>query len=113
MNSPILDDLNWRYTTKSYEASFTITDRDVTCVIPESDGGTVIIPKDNPEATHLEEVLGTQIQIYDHPELKERIAESLFYTHSKTKEQVALPFAAILRDCVDARIKNKIRAVVM
>ncbi len=91
--------------TEVVHAAFTITDQEIFCAIPESNGTTVIVRK-NPEAKPLEEVLGTQIQIYNRPELDTRITESLFYTNSKGKQKL-LPFAAVLREQIRDKINNK------
>jgi len=93
--------------TEVVHSKFFITEHNLFCKIPESNGGTTVLIRKTSEPKPLEEVLGTEIQIYNHPRIKERIGESLFYTHSETKKQEVLPFAAVLREFVDARIKDK------
>jgi hypothetical protein len=101
-------------------ATFVTTDQHLVCCVPNSDGGTTTISKESPDAKPLEEVAGTNIQIYDHPRLKTRIGESLFYTRPKLKEKVdgrwiyeghtdekaPISIAAVLRDCIQDRLGN-------
>ncbi|MBW3004530.1 hypothetical protein KY310_01750 [Candidatus Woesearchaeota archaeon] len=103
-----VDGRGWLFATKDdkiVHSSFIITDRNIFCTLKEGDDAVILVGN-NPKTTHLEEVVGTQIQIYDNPRLKTRIGESLFYTTEQGKKE-PLPLAVELRNLVRNRLAKK------
>jgi len=87
-------------------STFAITADEIICGVPEKSGKTKFMRQPNPEANPLEEVLGTEIQIYNNPQLKEIIGKSLFYTNSEG-QQKPIPLATVLRECVINKLAKK------
>jgi len=89
-----------------YTSIMEITGQEIFCTVREADGSTSVIVGKNPEEEPLEGLAETEIQIYNHPEIKQKITESLFYTDEKGQRKPT-PFAAVLRDCVKNRLAQK------
>lgn len=89
-----------------YPTAMEITGQEIFCTVKEADGSTSVIAGKNPEAEPLEGIAETEIQIYNHPEITQKITESLFYTDEK-EQRKPTPLAAVLRDCVKARLAKK------
>ncbi|MBD3304444.1 hypothetical protein GF343_04815 [Candidatus Woesearchaeota archaeon] len=89
-----------------YPTAMEITGQEIFCTVREADNSTTVIAGKNPEPEPLEGLAETEIQIYNHPEVREKIAESLFYTDEKGQKELT-PLAAVLRDCVRDKMAKK------